>query len=98
MSRCSRIVAATILLIQSASFAVAGELICRGAVCVEGEYHEPFHGFYHFHPRLRDGIPMVQNSQDYYDGYHGTGCIWTERVMPTPSGPMSVLVPICAYY
>ena len=78
MSRCSGIVAATILLMQSASFAVAGELICQGPVCVEGEYHTPFHGFYHFHPRLRDGIPMVQNSQDYYDGYHGTGCIWTE--------------------
>jgi hypothetical protein len=100
MLRLSRILLATLALTQSAGFASAYELICPwGAVCLRD--HAPAHrlkGLHRFRPQPWDGVPVVTDYPDHYDGYHGKSCIWSLRPVDTPDGPSQKLVPFCAYY
>jgi hypothetical protein len=41
---------------------------------------------------------MVKDFQDYPEGNHGVGCIWTWRRIGTPEGPVRRLVPFCLDY
>jgi hypothetical protein len=81
--------------------AIAHELFCRGEACFPGDFGPgyPIGRAHKFHPRLRDGLPLVNDFRDAPAGYHGVGCVWTrERVMTRKGVVVWAMVPFCLDY
>ena len=98
MLRILCIVVAVIMVVLSANFAAASDFSnCDGCYPLDfPPYWIP--RVHKFRPLPRDGLPLVTNRRLYPEGYNGVGCIWTRRVVATPHGPISALVPDCVSY
>jgi len=96
MSRLSRFVVAIFALTQSVLVATAHDFICLDGACRPPYYAD--RALHNFHPRLRDGVPMVDDFQHEPDRYHGVACIWSWRRVATPGGPAWGLAPDCHSY
>jgi hypothetical protein len=100
MLRLSTIVA-FLALAQSVPVATAHEMICPDAACFSRAFipYWPRARAHNFHPRLRDGAPLVKDIQTDPEGYYGTGCVWSWRpVAPTPAGPQWAWTRYCVSY
>lgn len=100
MVRLSKIVCVVLAVMASASMAAAGEWGCPREGCFPGDYRPayPAGRVHNFHPRLRDGEPLVNDFLDYPEAYHGVGCVWSRGVVLTPHGPAWGIVPYCLNY
>ncbi len=81
--------------------ALALDWICRDQACFPGDYGPgyPIGRAHKFHPRLRDGLPLVNDFRDAPAGYHGVGCVWSrERVMTRKGALVWAMVPFCLDY
>lgn len=87
MSRLCKLAIAAAVLTQLAATAAAAQVaICPYGACVvvpPGHYPKRLHDF---RPRLRDGLPMLDSVHTDPTGFHGVGCIWARRPVPTPAG------------
>jgi hypothetical protein len=100
MLRLSKIFRLTLALIPCVSLATAHEFICPDETCFPGYFNPgpPIWRPHNFHPRLRDGLPLVNDFQTDPEGYHGVGCVWSRRPVASPKGPVWGMVPFCLDY
>jgi hypothetical protein len=77
-----------------ASLAMANDFVCRWN-CFTGDFYPRVHNF---HPRWRDGMPLVNDFQYDPEGYHGVGCVSSWRPVATPNGLVWSLFPLCLEY
>ncbi len=100
MSRLSTIVVALFVLTQAVPVATAHELICPDAACFRGDFlpHWPRARAHNFHPRLRDGVPVVNDFPNDPEGYYGVGCVSSRYPVATPDGPAWRWVRYCVTY
>jgi hypothetical protein len=101
MLRLVKIVFAFAAATASLSQATAHEWICPDGACFPGDYGPgyPIGRAHKFYPRLRDGLPLVNDFRDAPAGYHGAGCVWTrERVMTRQGLVVWAMVPYCLDY
>lgn len=96
MLRLSTIIA-LVALTQSVPVATAHELICPNAAC-DFLPLWPHARAHNFHPRLRDGVPLVKDFPNDPEGYYGTGCVWSRRPLATPAGPQWRWARYCVSY
>lgn len=84
----------------SLSRATAGEWICPHGGCFPGDFRPgyPIGRAHKFHPRLRDGVPLVTDFRDAPSGYHGVGCVWSRKLVTTRKGAVWAMVPFCLDY
>ena len=91
-----------VTVMTSLSQAMAFDWICRrDEACFPGDYGPgyPIGRAHKFHPRLRDGLPLVTDFKDAPSGYHGAGCVWTrERVVTRKGVVVWAMVPFCLEY
>jgi hypothetical protein len=80
--------------------ATAHELFCPDGACFPGDYRPgyPIGRAHKFYPRLRDGVPLVNDFQDAPSGYHGVGCVWSRKLVATRNGDVWAMVPFCLDY
>jgi hypothetical protein len=87
MLRLCKFAIAVAALTQLVGTAAAQDAICGYDGCVGfGPVHYPKR-LHNFRPRLRDGLPMLDDFFTDPTDFHGVGCIWSWRPVPTPSGP-----------
>jgi hypothetical protein len=100
MLRLAKVVFAILAAMPTLSLATAHELICPQGPCFPGVSPPgyPVLRAHKFHPRWRDGLPLVNDFQDYPAGYHGMGCVWSWRPVVTPKGPTWAVIPFCLDY
>lgn len=100
MSRLFTLVIAILALMQFVPVATAGGLFCPDGFCVDGEYLPwwPRDRAHNFHPRLRDGVPVVNDFPTDPEGYYGAGCIWAWHPVRTPNGPVRQWGRYCVTY
>jgi hypothetical protein len=104
MARLYGIVLVTFTLIVSAAVApdhvLAGEWSGPLGGPYLGWYNGGFRGGYDPSgpPRFGYGAPFVTGFPYHYDAYHGTGCVWVRRPVPSPYGPVWGLFPVCVNY
>lgn len=100
MLRLAKLVFIIIVGMPSLSPAMAQEFICPEGSCFPGDFHPgyPVGRAHNFHPRLRDGLPLVNDFQDYPAGYHGVGCVWSWRPVTAGKGLRWAVVPFCLDY
>ena len=101
MLRLFKIVLVIVAAIAGLSQATAHEWFCHDEACFPGYYGPgyPIGRAHKFHPRLRDGLPLVTDFKDAPAGYHGAACVWTrERVMTRKGVVVWALVPFCLDY
>jgi len=86
--------------LPSLSQATAHELFCPDDACFPGDFRPgyPIGRAHKFHPRLRDGVPLVTDFRDAPAGYHGVGCVWSRKLVMTRKGAVLAMVPFCLDY
>ena len=91
---------AFLALMQSAPAATAHELICPDAACFSRHTvpQWPRARAHNFHPRVRDGAPLVNDFPTDPEGYYGAGCVWSWRPVATPAGPQWAWTRYCVSY
>jgi hypothetical protein len=100
MSRLFTILVAVLALAQFAPRAAAHVWFCPDGFCLDrGSLPGwPRARAHNFHPRLRDGVPLVNDFPNDPEGYYGVGCIWAWRALATPVGPAWRWVRDCVTY
>jgi hypothetical protein len=100
MMRLAKVGFAVLAVMSSVSLATAHEFVCPEGPCFPGETYPgyPVLKAHKFHPRWRDGLPLVNDFQDYPDGHHGVGCVSSWRHVTTPKGPTWAVIPFCLDY
>ena len=84
----------------SLSRASAHEWFCPDGACFPGDFHpgHPIGRAHKFRPRLRDGVPLVNDFREAPSGYHGVGCVWSRKLVRTRQGVVWAMVPYCLDY
>jgi hypothetical protein len=97
MLQLSRLAIAVVALMQFMPLAAAHDLVCADVACLplQPPVHRPPS---HFHPVLRDGVPMIDNFQYAPEGYYGVACLWAWRPVATPTGLKWGLARDCLSY
>jgi hypothetical protein len=101
MLRLCKIVLVIVTAMASLPQAIADEWVCSDEACFPGDFHlgYPVGRAHKFHPRLRDGLPLVNDFREAPAGYHGVGCVWSrERVMTRNRVIVWAMVPFCLDY
>lgn len=100
MLRLAIVALVAILMMPGLSAASAGEWICPDGACFPGDFGpgHPIRRAHKFYPRLRDGVPLVNDFRDAPSGYHGVGCIWSRKLVTTRQGAVWAMVPYCLDY
>jgi hypothetical protein len=101
MSRLSKRIVAAIAMIAFPSLASAHEWTCGDRACFPYFFQPgyPVEWPQNFHPRLRDGVPLVNDFENFPEAYHGVGCVWSwQPVARTPRGLVWGTVPHCIGY
>jgi hypothetical protein len=97
MLQLSRLAIAVVALMQFMPLAAAHDLVCADVACLplQPPVHRPPS---HFHPVLRDGVPMIDDFQYAPEGYYGVACLWAWRPVATPTGLKWGLARDCLSY
>lgn len=97
MLQLSRLAIAVVALMQFMPLAAAHDLVCTDVACLplRPPVHRPPS---HFHPVLRDGVPMIDDFQHAPEGYYGVACLWAWRPVATPAGLKWGLARDCLSY
>ncbi len=100
MMRVAEVLFVMSVMITALSTARAGESVCPDGSCFPGDFRpgHPIGRAHDFRPRLRDGVPLTNDFQDYPEGYHGVGCVWSRRRVATRKGLVWAVVPFCLDY
>ena len=100
MLRLLKIVLVIVAAMPSVSQAMAHEWVCPGDACFPGDVGPgyPLGRAHNFHPRLRDGVPLVNDFREAPAGYHGVGCVWSRERVMTRKGVVWAMVPFCLDY
>jgi hypothetical protein len=101
MLRLFKIVFIIVVAAASVSQATAHEWFCPDSACFPGDVGPgyPIGRAHKFHPRLRDGLPLVTDFRDAPAGYHGAGCVWSrQRVLTRNGAVVWAMVPFCLDY
>ena len=101
MLRLFSIVFIVVAAMAGLSQARAFDWICRDDACFPGDYGPgyPIGRAHKFYPRLRDGVPLVNDFKDAPAGYHGAGCVWSRKRVLTRNGAVVwAMVPYCLDY
>lgn len=89
---------AAVVFAQLVAAATAHESICRYDGCFP--FGPPYYAkrLHDFRPRPWDGMPMIDSFHTDPTGFHGLGCVWSWRPVPTPSGASRVIGRDCWRY
>lgn len=100
MLRSFKVVFVVVTLMAGLSQAVAHEWFCPDGACFPGDFRPgyPIGRAHKFHPRLRDGVPLVTDFREAPSGYNGVGCVWSRELVMTPKGAVWAMVPFCLDY
>lgn len=100
MLRLFKIVFVLLAVAAGAPMAAAHEWYCPYGACLPSGFHlgYPIGKVHNFHPRPRDGSPVVNDYPEFPEAYHGVGCVWGRRSVLTPQGPAWTVVPYCLDY
>jgi hypothetical protein len=101
MLRLCKILVVIVTAMASVSQVTAHEWACSNEACFSGDFRPgyPIGRTHKFHPRLRDGLPLVNDFREAPAGYHGVGCVWSrERVIMRNGVMVWAMVPFCLDY